>query len=130
VKKLAKTIEDSKIDTEKLLGEKEKMMSIFKEIEKKAFVVQEEYKKTQEMIDNHKDELDKTKEEYTKLKKALDELRASEVDAEYKLQDTKKLAKEWEMKVKAFRKRLDDIETNLAKHMDQYVQMLLFSVTF
>jgi structural maintenance of chromosome 4 len=119
VKKLAKTIEDSKIDTEKLLGEKEKMMSIFKEIEKKAFVVQEEYKKTQEMIDNHKDELDKTKEEYTKLKKALDELRASEVDAEYKLQDTKKLAKEWEMKVKAFRKRLDDIETNLAKHMDQ-----------
>ncbi|KAG2619207.1 structural maintenance of chromosomes protein 4-like [Panicum virgatum] len=119
VKKLAKTIEESKIDTEKLLAEKEKMMSIFKEIEKKAFVVQEEYKKTQEMIDNHKDELDKTKEEYTKLKKALDELRASEVDAEYKLQDTKKLAKEWEMKVKAFRKRLDDIQTNLAKHMDQ-----------
>ncbi|KAG2619208.1 hypothetical protein PVAP13_3NG140858 [Panicum virgatum] len=105
--------------SKKLLAEKEKMMSIFKEIEKKAFVVQEEYKKTQEMIDNHKDELDKTKEEYTKLKKALDELRASEVDAEYKLQDTKKLAKEWEMKVKAFRKRLDDIQTNLAKHMDQ-----------
>ncbi|CAN6332537.1 unnamed protein product [Urochloa humidicola] len=119
VKKLAKSIEESKIDTEKLLAEKEKMMSIFKDIEKKAFVVQEDYKKTQEMIDDHKDELDKTKEEYTKLKKALDELRASEVDAEYKLQDTKKLAKEWEMKVKAFRKRLDDIQTNLAKHMDQ-----------
>ncbi|KAK8457494.1 hypothetical protein SEVIR_3G196500v4 [Setaria viridis] len=119
VKKLAKSIEESKIDTEKLLAEKEKMMSIFKEIEKKAFVVQEQYKKTQERIDNHKDEFDKTKEEYSKLKKALDELRASEVDAEYKLQDTKKLAKEWEMKVKAFRKRLDDIQTNLAKHMDQ-----------
>lgn len=44
-----------------------------------------------------------------------------QVDAEYKLQDTKKLAKEWEMKVKAFRKRLDEIQTNLAKHMDQYV---------
>ena len=50
VKKLAKTIEESKIDTEKLLAEKEKMMSIFKEIEKKAFVVQEEYKKTQEVF--------------------------------------------------------------------------------
>lgn len=50
VKKLAKTIEDSKIDTEKLLAEKEKMMSIFKEIEKKAFVVQEEYRKTQEVF--------------------------------------------------------------------------------
>lgn len=44
-----------------------------------------------------------------------------QVDVEYKLQDTKKLAKEWEMKVKAFRKKLDDIQTNLVKHMDQYV---------
>ena len=35
----------------------------------------------------------------------------------------KKIAKEWEIKVKAFRKRLDDIQTKLAKHMDQYVQM-------
>ncbi|KAL6839198.1 hypothetical protein ACP4OV_030870 [Aristida adscensionis] len=119
VKKLTKGIEESKKEKEKLLAEKEKMMTIFKEIEKKAFVVQEEYKKTQEMMDNHKDELDKTKEEYNKLKKGMDELRASEVDAEYKLQDTKKLAKEWEMKVKAFRKRLDDIQAKLVKHMDQ-----------
>ncbi|KAL6610433.1 hypothetical protein ACP70R_040402 [Stipagrostis hirtigluma subsp. patula] len=119
VKKLTKGIDESKKEKEKLLAEKEKMMSIFKDIEKKAFVVQEDYKKTQEIMDNHKDELDKTKEEYNKLKKAMDELRASEVDAEYKLQDTKKLAKEWEMKVKAFRKRLDDVQANLAKHMDQ-----------
>lgn len=103
------------------------------------------------MIDNHKVELDKTKEEYTKLKKAMDELRASEVcnlnpviwwchnsavlflsttlcvwpkkqvDAEYKWQDTIKLAKEWEMKLKTFKKRLDEIQTNVVKHMDQYV---------
>ncbi|KAJ1263499.1 hypothetical protein BS78_09G189500 [Paspalum vaginatum] len=119
VKRLTKSIDESKKEIERLLPEKEKMMSIFKEIEKKAFVVQEEYKKTQEMIDNHKVELEKTKEEYTKLKKAMDELRGSEVDAEYKLQDTKKLAKEFEMKVKAFKKRLDDIQTNLVKHMDQ-----------
>lgn len=33
------------------------------------------------------------------------------------------------MKVKAYKKRLADIQTNLAKHMDQYVQMLYFSVT-
>lgn len=50
LKKLAKSIEESKVDTEKLLAEKEKMMSIFKEIEKKAFVVQEDYKKTQEVF--------------------------------------------------------------------------------
>uniref|UniRef100_A0A0E0A158 Structural maintenance of chromosomes protein n=1 Tax=Oryza glumipatula TaxID=40148 RepID=A0A0E0A158_9ORYZ len=119
VKKLTKGIEESRKEKEKLLAEKEKMMSIFKEIEKAAFTVQEDYKKTQEMMDNHKDELDKTKVEYNKLKKAMDELRSSEVDVEYKLQDTKKLAKEWEMKVKAFRKKLDDIQTNLVKHMDQ-----------
>ncbi|KAG8044397.1 hypothetical protein GUJ93_ZPchr0054g2852 [Zizania palustris] len=119
VKKLTKGIEESKKEEEKLLAEKEKMMSIFKEIEKAAFAVQEDYKKTQEMIDGHKEVLDKTKEEYNKLKKSMDELRTNEVDAEYELQETKKLAKEWEMKVKAFRKRLGGIQANLVKHMDQ-----------
>lgn len=50
LKKLTKGIEESKKESEKLLAEKEKMMSLFKEIEKKAFVVQEEYKKTQEVF--------------------------------------------------------------------------------
>jgi heterodisulfide reductase subunit C len=49
VKRLTKGIEESKKDREKLSAETEKMMSMFKEIEKKAFVVQEEYKKTQEV---------------------------------------------------------------------------------
>jgi structural maintenance of chromosome 4 len=53
-------------------------------------------------------------------------LSVQQVDAEYKLQDTIKLAKEWEMKVKAFRKRLDDIQTNLVKHMDQYAIFICF----
>lgn len=119
IKKLTKGVEEAKKETENLVAQKEKFMSVFKETEKKAFLVQEDYKKTQEMIDSHKEELDRTKEEYNKTKKVVDELRASEVDAEYKLQDTKKLAKEWEMKVKAFGKRLADIQANLAKHMDQ-----------
>lgn len=125
MKRLTKGIEESKKDREKLSAETEKMMSMFKEIEKKVFVVQEEYKKTQEMIDNHKVELDKTKEEYTKLKKAMDELRATEVDAEYKLQDTKKLAKEWEMKVKTFKKRLDEIHIMLLNTWIKSKRMLL-----
>lgn len=50
MKRLTKGIEESKKETERLLSEKEKMMSNFKEIEKKAFVVQEEYKKTQEVF--------------------------------------------------------------------------------
>ncbi|GJN14827.1 hypothetical protein PR202_gb01692 [Eleusine coracana subsp. coracana] len=86
VTRLSRSIEESTKEIEELLAEKGNMMSFFKEIEKKAFVVQEDYKKTQEMMDNHKGELDKTKEEYNKLKKAMDELRASEVDAEYKIQ--------------------------------------------
>ena len=32
------------------------------------------------------------------------------------------------MKVKAFKKRLVDIQANLAKHVDQYVQMLTFTL--
>lgn len=50
MKRLTKGIEESKKDREKLFAEKENMMSMFKEIEKKAFVVQEEYKKTQEVF--------------------------------------------------------------------------------
>jgi len=48
-------------------------------------------------------------------------LAKKQVDAEYRLQDTKRLAKEWEMKVKTLKKRLDEIQTNVVKHMDQYV---------
>ena len=48
-------------------------------------------------------------------------LAKTQVDAEYKLQDTKRLAKEWEMKMKTFKKRLDEIQINVVKHMDQYV---------
>nr|CAD1825703.1 unnamed protein product [Ananas comosus var. bracteatus] len=118
VKKLTKGIEESKKEKEKNMEEKEKMMSVFKEIEQKAFLVQENYKKTQELIDKHKDVLDETKAKYNKLKKMMEELRAAEVDAEYKLQDAKKLAKEWEMKAKALKKRVDDIQLNLVKHMD------------
>ncbi|ONK68794.1 uncharacterized protein A4U43_C05F16100 [Asparagus officinalis] len=119
IKKLTKGIEESKVEKEKAVGEKEKMVAVFKEVEQKAFLVQENYKKTQELIDKHKVVLDETKADYNKLNKTMEELRASEVDAEYKLQDSKKLLKEWEMKVKAFKKRLDDIQMNLVKHMDQ-----------
>lgn len=49
VKKLTKGIEDSKKEEERLVLEKEKLLSNFKEIEQKAFAVQENYKKTQEV---------------------------------------------------------------------------------
>ncbi|XP_050270364.1 structural maintenance of chromosomes protein 4 [Quercus robur] len=119
MKKLTKGIEESKKEKERLVEEKEKLGGVFKEIEQKAFTVQENYKKTQKLIDEHKDVLDNAKSNYDKVKRTVDELRASEVDAEYKLQDMKKAYKELELKAKAYKKRLDDLQTALIKHMEQ-----------
>ncbi|KAF8409834.1 hypothetical protein HHK36_002352 [Tetracentron sinense] len=119
VKKLTKGIEESKKEREMVVDEKKSLLATFKEIEQKAFTVQENYKKTQELIDQHKDVLDKAKVEYEKLKRSMDKLRASEVDSEFKLQDLKKVCKEWEMKGKGYRKKLDDLQIALMKHMEQ-----------
>ncbi|PKA51107.1 Structural maintenance of chromosomes protein 4 [Apostasia shenzhenica] len=119
IKKLTKSIEEMKKEKESLINEKRNMEVSFKQVEQKAFEVEENYKETQALIDTHKDVLNETKAEYNKLKKSLDDCRASEVDADYKLQDTKKLLKEWVTKVKIFKKKLDDLQVDLAKHMDQ-----------
>lgn len=50
MKKLLKGIEESKKEKDRLVGEKEALISTFKDIEQKAFTVQENYKKTQEVI--------------------------------------------------------------------------------
>ncbi|XP_058082082.1 structural maintenance of chromosomes protein 4 isoform X2 [Magnolia sinica] len=119
IKKLTKGIEESKKEKERVVSEKEKMVAAFKEIEQKAFIVQENYKKTQELIEKHRDVLDEAKTEYNKLKKMMDESRTAEVDAEYKLQDIKKLSKEWEVKGKGYKKRFDDIKVDLVKQIEQ-----------
>lgn len=49
IKKLIKGIEDSRKEKERLVEEREKLRGIFKEIEEKAFAVQENYKKTQKV---------------------------------------------------------------------------------
>lgn len=50
MKKLTKGIEESKKEKERLTEEREKLKANFKEIEQKAFVVQENYKRTQEVL--------------------------------------------------------------------------------
>lgn len=52
VKKLTKGIEDSKKEKDRLTEQKEKLTGAFAEIEQKAFAVQENYKKTQEVINS------------------------------------------------------------------------------
>ena len=42
-----------------------------------------------------------------------------QVDADYKLQDMKKVSKELEMKEKGYKKKLDDLHIALLKHMEQ-----------
>ncbi|XP_017975842.1 PREDICTED: structural maintenance of chromosomes protein 4 isoform X1 [Theobroma cacao] len=119
VKKLTKGIEESKKEKERIIEGKEKLRGMFKEIEQKAFMVQENYKKMQKLIDEHGEVLDKSKLEYEKEKKMVDELRASEVDAEFKFQEMKKMYKELEIKGNGYKKRLDDLEIALQKHMEQ-----------
>ncbi|KAG9456777.1 hypothetical protein H6P81_001285 [Aristolochia fimbriata] len=119
VKKLTKGIEESKKERERLVEEKEKMVAVFKEIEQKAFIVQENYKKTQELLDKHGDVLDEAKTEYNKLQKTMDESRAAEVDAEYKLKDAKKLCEEKEVRIKGYSKRLEELNKGIENHMEQ-----------
>ncbi|GAB4831648.1 Structural maintenance of chromosomes protein 4 [Ancistrocladus abbreviatus] len=119
VKKLTKAIADSKKENERLVEEKAKLLSSFKHIEEKAFSVQENYKKTQKLIDQHRQVLDEAKSDYETLKRTVDELRASEVDADFKLKDMKKLLKELEIKEKGYKKKLDDLQNSIIKHMEQ-----------
>lgn len=42
-----------------------------------------------------------------------------QVDAEYKLQDKRKAVKEMEIKGKGYKKKLDDLQVALSKHMEQ-----------
>lgn len=49
IKKLMKGIEESKKAKEQLIEEKQSLLATFKEIEQKAFIVQENYNKTQEV---------------------------------------------------------------------------------
>lgn len=43
-----------------------------------------------------------------------------QVDADFRLQDLKKAHKELELKLKGYRKKLDDLQVSLANHLEQY----------
>lgn len=49
LKKLTNGIEESKKEKDKLIAQKENLLETFKEIEQKAFKVQDDYKKTEEV---------------------------------------------------------------------------------
>lgn len=72
-----------------------------------------------QLIDEHKDVLTEAKSNFEKLKKSVDELKASRVDAEFKVQDMKKKYNELELKEKGYKKKLNDLQIALTKHMEQ-----------
>ncbi|KAK9064798.1 hypothetical protein SSX86_016180 [Deinandra increscens subsp. villosa] len=119
LKKLTNGIEESKKEKEKLIAQKDTLLDTFKEIEQQAFKVQDDYKKTEELINQHKGVLGEARSNYETLKKTVDELRASEVDADYKLQDMKKMVKELELKEKGYKKKLEELNNTLSKHLEQ-----------
>ncbi|XP_050230281.1 structural maintenance of chromosomes protein 4-like isoform X2 [Mercurialis annua] len=145
IKKLTKGIEDSKKETDQLVEEKEKLSSVFNEILEKVSAVKENPEKTRQLIDEHKealvkaesdyetvkkvvdDLLVKAESEYETVKKVVDDLRASEVDADYKLQDIKKGYKELELKGESDKKKLDNLQSALTRHMEQIQKDLVDS---
>lgn len=42
-----------------------------------------------------------------------------QVDSEYRLQDGKKLLKEWEIKAKGYKKKLEDLKVDIMKQLEQ-----------
>uniref|UniRef100_A0A7N1A605 Uncharacterized protein n=1 Tax=Kalanchoe fedtschenkoi TaxID=63787 RepID=A0A7N1A605_KALFE len=103
MKKLTKGIEESRKELEKITEDQKKFLNVFKKFEQKASKVQESYK----MYIQHKIVVDKAKPDSEKMKKTVDELRASEVDSDYKLQELKKKFSELEMKGKGSKKKKD-----------------------
>jgi len=53
-----------------------------------------------------------------------------QVDADFKLKDMKKAYKELEIKGKSYKKRLDELQIAISKHLEQYVIQYLFGNTF
>lgn len=45
----------------------------------------------------------------------------SQVDADFKLKDMKRAFQELEMKGKGYKKRLNELQSALKKHLEQYV---------
>ncbi|KAJ7534246.1 hypothetical protein O6H91_13G085700 [Diphasiastrum complanatum] len=119
LQKLHKAVQDASTEKIALIEDKEKKAKEFKEIEKNAFVVQEKYNNLQEVKEKQLKELESTKKDYNDLKNTIDKLRTGEVDAQYKLDDTKKLFKDWEAKSKMYQKKIQENSKELRLHIEQ-----------
>ncbi|KAG0563982.1 hypothetical protein KC19_8G073300 [Ceratodon purpureus] len=119
IEKLKKAIEDGTKDKEKLNQDKESKKDEFKNVESKAFVIQEKFTQLQEALSKHSEELEVIKKEHAERQKIINELRAMEVDAEFKLKDIKETSRLWEGKADACKRELKDLSKKLQDHIEQ-----------
>lgn len=119
IEKLRKALDEAAKEKTTCLEEKEKRVFNFKEIEKKASVVEEKYKNLQQILEKQREELEAAQKDYNDRKHIVDELRTGEVDAQYKLDDLKKVLKDWEVKAKGYHKKLEEISRDLRNHVEQ-----------
>lgn len=100
-----------------------------------------------QILEKQQEELESAQKEYNDRKKVVDELRTGEVgqehifcliytkwrqtsvwvnagiqvDAQYKLDDLKKVLKDWETKAKGYQKQMEDLSKSLRQHVEQWV---------
>lgn len=119
IEKLKKAIEDGTKDKEKLNQEKESKTDDFKNVEAKAFVIQEKFTQLQEVLSKDTEELEVTKKEHAERQRIINELRTKEVDAEFKLKDIKETSRLWEGKTEGCKRELKDLSKKLQDHIEQ-----------
>ncbi|PWA51171.1 structural maintenance of chromosome 3 [Artemisia annua] len=119
INELKNEIEKSKKEKDRVIAQEENLFSTLTEINQRSLKVDDEYKTTQQLINQHKGVLGKAKSDYEKLKKTVNELQASEIDVVDKLQDMKRMLKELEMKSNDYKKKLEAMNAAFSKHMEQ-----------
>ncbi|XP_024402503.1 structural maintenance of chromosomes protein 4 [Physcomitrium patens] len=119
IEKLRKSIEDSIKDKEKFIQDKEAIQGEFKNVEAKAFVIQEKFTQLQEALSKDTVELEVIKKKYMERQKVINELRAVELDAEFKLKDIKETARLWEGKAEALKREYKELSKKLQDQIEQ-----------
>nr|GEZ51375.1 hypothetical protein [Tanacetum cinerariifolium] len=121
---LRNEIEKSNKEKDRVIAQEKILVSTLTEINQRILKVDDMYKTTQQLIDQHKGVLGKARSDYENLKKTVNELQASEIDVVDKLQDMKRMLEELEMKSNDYKKKLEALNTAFSKHMEHYREKL------
>ncbi|CAM6094960.1 unnamed protein product [Calypogeia fissa] len=116
---LKNNIETTTTEKANGLEEKERKIAEFKDIESKAFELQGEYTKLQEIFEMQTKEVEETKKTYKDFQTQFNKRRTEEVDAQNKLVDLKRHADEKDRRVKDLMHKSKDFSEKLRKQIEQ-----------